>query len=310
MKKYLLLATLALGPLAIAAERIAVIPKGTTHSFWKSVEAGARQAGAELGVEIIWKGPLKEDDRAQQIGVVQEFVASGVSAIVLAPLDDTALRNPVRSAAEHGIPVVIFDSALKGEAGRDFASFVATDNHRGGVLGGAELARLLGGRGKVVLLRYAEGSASTIAREAGFLEVMKQHPGITVTVENRYGGATTASAQDAAMNLIDKIREADGIFCPNESTTQGMLLALRQTGLASQRKFVGFDTSPSLLAALNKGDIDGLVAQNPTKMGYLGVVTAVKCVRHEKVAPAIDTGCVLVTRANLATPEVKAVLGK
>lgn len=300
------------GVLALqAAEplKIAVIPKGTTHSFWKSVEAGARKAGAELGVEIIWKGPLKEDDRAQQIGVVQQFVGSGVSGIVLAPLDDTALRTPVKSAYERNIPVVIFDSALRGESGRDFVSFVATDNKTGGRLGGEELARLLGGKGKVVLLRLAEGAASTSEREAGFLEAMKAHPGITVLVNNRFGGATVASAQDAAMNLIDKIREADGVFCPNESTTQGMLLALRQTGLAGKKLFVGFDTSVPLLAALNKGDIQALVAQNPRKMGYLGVVTVVKHIRGEKVEPLIDTGCVLVTKANQATPEVQAVIG-
>jgi ribose transport system substrate-binding protein len=301
---------LFLVPLLGAAERIAVIPKGTTHSYWKSVEAGALMAGHELGVEIVWKGPLKEDDRAQQISLVQEFVASDISAIALAPLDDVALRNPVRSAAEHHIPVVIFDSALKGEPGRDFASFVATDNHRGGVIGGEELARLLHGKGKVVLLRYAEGSASTLKREAGFLEVMQRNPGIEVIVSNRYGGATTSTSQDTAMNLIDRIREADGIFCSNESTTQGMLLALRQTGLAGQKKFVGFDASPPLLAALDKGDIDALVAQNPTKMGYLAVVTAVKCLRHEKFETLIDTGCVLVTRENEATPEIRAVLGK
>ena len=313
MKYPRLLALLSLlsAPLAFAAgEKIAVIPKGTTHSFWKSVEAGARQAGAELGAEIIWKGPLKEDDRAAQIAVVQQFVSSGVSAIVLAPLDDTALRNPVRSAGEHNIPVVIFDSALKGEAGRDFVSFVATNNRRGGELGGEELARLLGGKGKVVLLRYAEGSASTLEREAGFLAVMKKYPGITVIVDNRYGGATISSAQDAAMNLIDKVREADGICCPNESTTQGMLLALRQTGLAGSKTFVGFDTSSFLLAALAKGEIQGLVAQNPTRMGYLGVTTAVKHLRGEKVEAAVDTGCVLVTKENRHTPEVEAVVGK
>jgi len=308
----LALSLLALAPLAAfaAGEKIAVIPKGTTHSFWKSVEAGARQAGDELGVEIIWKGPLKEDDRAQQIAVVQQFVSSGVNAIVLAPLDDTALRNPVRSANEHNIPVVIFDSALKGEAGKDFISFVATNNYRGGELGGEELARLLKGKGKVVLLRYAEGSASTAEREAGFLSVIKKHPGITLIVDNRYGGATISSAQDASMNLIDKIREADGIFCPNESSTQGMLLALRQTGLASTKTFVGFDTSSFLLAALNKGEVQALVAQNPTRMGYLGVTTAVKHLRGEKVEPAVDTGCVLVTKENRHTPEVEAVVGK
>jgi len=311
MKTLLPLLALVLAPLAFAAgEKIAVIPKGTTHSFWKSVEAGARQAGAELGVEITWKGPLKEDDRAQQIAVVQQFVSSGFSAIVLAPLDDTALRTPVKSAAEHNIPVVIIDSALRGEVGKDFLSFVATNNHRGGEIGGEELARILGGKGKVVLLRYSEGSASTAEREAGFLSVMKKYPGISVIVDNRYGGATISSAQDASMNLIDKIREADGIFCPNESSTQGMILALRQTGLAGQKKFVGFDTSSFLLAALNKGDIQGLVAQNPTRMGYLGVVTAVKHLRGEKVEPAIDTGCVLVTKDNQSTPEVKTILGK
>lgn len=311
MKRSLLVLALALLPAFLPAQhlKIAVIPKGTTHSFWKSVESGARAAGQEFGVEVLWKGPLKEDDRAQQIGVVQQFVGSGVSAIVLAPLDDTALRTPVRSATERGIPVVIFDSALKGEAGKDFVSFVATDNRRGGQLGGEELARLLGGEGKVVLLRYAEGSASTAEREAGFLEVIKKHPGITLLVDNRYGGATVASAQDAAMNLIDRIREADGIFCPNESSTQGMLLALRQTGLAGKKKFVGFDTSPALLAALNRGDIQALVAQNPVKMGYLGVATAVKHLRGEKVEAFTDTGCVLVTKANQGTPEVKAVLG-
>src|ERR1044071_8960125 len=193
MKKLLFAFTAALlgTSLAPAAEqlKIAVIPKGTTHSFWKAVEAGARKAGTELGVEIIWKGPLKEDDRAQQIAVVQQFVSSGVNAIVLAPLDDTALRSPVQAANDRKIPVVIIDSALKGQAGKDFVSFVATDNFHGGELGGEELARLLGGKGKVVLLRYAEGSASTTEREAGFLSVMKKNPGIQVILDNSYAGA-------------------------------------------------------------------------------------------------------------------------
>ncbi|HEY5551156.1 MAG TPA: substrate-binding domain-containing protein [Opitutaceae bacterium] len=311
MKLPIVLLLSLLTPFAFAAgEKIAVIPKGTTHSFWKSVEAGARQAGAEFDVEIIWKGPLKEDDRAQQIGVVQQFVGSGVDAIVLAPLDDTALRTPVRSATERGIPVVIFDSALKGEVGKDFLSYVATNNHRGGEIGGEELSRLLGGKGKVVLLRTMEGSASTTEREAGFLSVMRKHPGITVTVDNRFGGPTISSAQDASMNLIDRIREADGIFCPNESTTHGMLLALRQTRLAGKKTFVGFDASPFLLGALEKGEVLALVAQNPTRMGYLSVATAVKHLRGESIEPMIDTGCLLVTKENRHTPEVEAVVGK
>ena len=290
-------------------QRIAVIPKGTTHVFWKSVEAGARKAGDELGVEIIWKGPLKEDDKNGQINVVEQFTSEGVSGIVLAPLDDTALVPVVQSAAERKIPVVIFDSALNAQVGQEFVSFVATDNRKGGNMGGAELARLIAGRGRVVMLRYKEGSASTMEREAGFVDAVKQHVGIQRLVDNRYGGATVGEAQTTAMNLIDEIKRADGIFTPNESTTMGMLLALRQNNLAGKVKFVGFDTSPPLVEALRAGEIHALVAQNPTRMGYDGVTTLVKHLNGEKVPERIDTGVTLITKENIDTPDVQKLIG-
>lgn len=245
---------------------IAVIPKGTTHVFWKSVEAGARQAAQELGVDMTWKGPLKEDDRAQQISIVEQFVSEGRSGIVLAPLDENALRRPVDAAMEKKIPVIIIDSTLKGEVGKDFIGFCGTNNKQGGTMGGEELARLLDGKGKVILLRYQEGSASTSQREEGFLEAIKKHPDIQILLDNRYAGATVAEAQSTAMNIIDKLRVADGIFCPNESSTFGMLLALKQNNLAGKIKLVGFDTSPPLIEGLKKGEIQALVAQNPKKM--------------------------------------------
>lgn len=289
--------------------RVAVIPKGTTHAFWKSVEAGARRAEKELGIEIIWKGPLKENDRAQQISIVEQFVTEGVSGIVVAPLDDAALLAPVQSAGAKKIPVVIFDSALRGEAGKDFVSFVSTDNKKGGFLGGEKLAGLLGGKGKVVLLRYAEGSASTMEREAGFLDALKKYPEITLIEQSRYAGPTAAEAQTSAMNMLDKLKQADGIFCPNESSTFGMLLALRENNLAGKVKFVGFDTSSPLLEGLKKGEIQALVAQNPTKMGYEGVKMVVASIKGEKVPTRVDTGVELVTPDNLATPAIQTLLG-
>jgi ribose transport system substrate-binding protein len=288
---------------------IAVIPKGTTHSFWKSVEAGARSAGKDLGVEINWKGPLKESDRAQQIAIVEQYVSGNVSGIVLAPLDDTALQKPVQSATAKGIPVVIIDSALKGTPGKDFVSFVATDNHKGGVLGGERLAKLLGNKGKVVLLRYAVGSASTTEREAGFLEVMKKNPGIRILVDNRYAGATVGEAKTAAMELVDKLKQAGGIFCPNESSTMGMLLALRQSNLAGRVKFVGFDTSQPLVDALKSSEINALVAQNPTKMGYEGVKVIVDKLHGKSVPTNEDTGVKLIDHDNLNMPDVQKLLG-
>src|SRR5580704_5499175 len=123
---------------------IAVIPKGTTHSYWNFVHAGADQAAKDLGVNIIFKGPLLEDDRAGQISLVEQFASGTVNGIVLAPLDDTALLPSVQSAMQK-TPVVIVDSSLKGQVGKDFVCYVGTDNTAAGKIGGAELARLLGG---------------------------------------------------------------------------------------------------------------------------------------------------------------------
>ncbi len=290
------------------ALRIAVIPKGTTHAFWRAVEAGAKDAGQKLGVDIVWKGPLKEDDRSTEIQLVEQFAGEGISGIVLAPLDSKALLKPVRLAASQKIPVVIMDSALDGEAGKDFVSFVATDNKKGGELGGERLAKLMDNKGKVVLLRYAPGSASTEAREAGFLEAIAKHPEMKLIVENRFGGSTADSAAKIALNMIDSLKDCDGIFCPNESTTAGMLVALRPAGISGKKKFVGFDATTDLVKALENDDVQALVAQNPYKMGYEGVNTVVNHIRGEKVEKRVDTGVFLISKDNLKDPEIQDLL--
>jgi ribose transport system substrate-binding protein len=309
---------LTLSAAAIAAQlraddyQIAVIPMGTTHEYWKSIEAGAMKAKLELAaagtpVTIIWKGPLREDDREQQIQVVENFVGRKVSAIVLAPLDCRALRAPVEDAVKAGIPVVIVDSPLLSDAP---ISTISTDNFKGGELGGRRLGDLLGGKGRVVMLRCQAGSASSDAREAGFLAVMKaEFPGIELLSTDQYGGVTTETAFRAAQNLFNRFgAKMDGIFASNESTANGVLLALREAGLAGKVRFVAFDVNDHLVAALIKGDVHGLVAQDPVKMGYLGVLTAVAALRHEKVAASVDTGVLIVTKENMDEPAVAALL--
>jgi ribose transport system substrate-binding protein len=297
--------------------RIAVIPKGTTHIFWKSIHAGAIKAQEELkasgvNVEIIWKGPLKEDDRESQIQVMENFVTQGVTGIVLAPLDDVALRIPVKEAVNNGIPVVIIDSGLKSE---DYVSFVATDNYVGGRKGGERLAEILGGKGKVIMLRYQEGSASTMNREQGFLDVLKEkYPGIKVVSANQYGGATTESAYQASENLLAPLEKADGgltidgIFCPNESTAFAMLRALEDSDLAGKVKYVGFDSSERLVQGLRNGEIQGLVLQDPINIGYLGVKTLVAHLQGQKVEKRIDTGSAVATPENMDEPKMKNLL--
>ena len=285
---------------------IAVIPKGTTHEFWKAIHAGAVQASRELGVEVIWKGPQKEDDRAQQIIVVEDFISRGVDGIVLAPLDDRALCRPVQDAVREGIPVVIIDSGLQGE---DYVSFVATDNYKGGILAAQRLGEIVGGKGNIFLIRYQEGSASTTKRESGFLDtITSDFPNISLLVHDQHAGATTETAYQLAENLLGRFPEVDGIFCPNESSTFGTLRALQESGLAGKVKFVGFDSSPKLVQALSEGQIHGLVLQNPMKMGYLGVKQMVSHLKGEKIESRVDTGVYLATRENMDKPEIKALL--
>ncbi|HRK20513.1 MAG TPA: substrate-binding domain-containing protein [Fimbriimonadaceae bacterium] len=291
---------------------IAMIPKGTTHEFWKSVEAGARDAEKELGnVEVIWKGPLKEDNKDEQVKVVEDFTGQGVDGIALAPLDDTALRIPAENAKKAGVPVLIFDSDLKDV---DVVSFVATDNKKGGFMAGEHLAKLIGGKGKVVLLRYQEGSASTTFREEGFLEAMKANPGIELLSDNRYAGATVESALAESENLLSRFKNPDGspgvdaIFCPNESSTAGMLRALQDGGWAGKVKFVGFDASAKLIEALEAGQLHGLILQNPRRMGYLAVKTMVESLQGKTPEKRIDTGATLVTKENMKEPDVAKLL--
>ena len=277
--------------------RIAVIPKGTTHEFWKSIHAGALRAARELDVEVIWKGPIREDDRDAQMKVVEDFIIRGVDGIVLAPMDETALVPVVRDASAQGIPVVIVDSDLSWD-GR--VSFVATDNYRGGVLGARELGRLLGGRGSAILMRYLEGSASTAKREAGFLETMaKEFPDIEVVSSNQYSGATVEGAYSTAENLLLNHSQLDGVFCPNESTTFGMLRALQDAGRVGSVSFVGFDPSEKLVEGLRAGEIDALVIQDPVAMGELGVRTMADHLSGRTVDSFVDTGVSVITAANM-----------
>jgi ribose transport system substrate-binding protein len=291
---------------------IAVVPKGTTHEVWKTIHAGAVKAARELSqqgtqVEVIWKGPLREDDREQQIQVVEAFTSQGISGLVLAPLDDRALVRPVEEAQRANLPTVIIDSGLASER---IVSFVATDNGKGGELAAERLGVLLQGKGKVILLRYQEGSASTHEREEGFIRKLKSgFPKIELISSDQYAGATRDTAKRAAENLLNRYGEqVQGIFCPNESSTSGMLLALQDINKAGKVMFIGFDATETLIAAIRDKQLHGTVIQNPFSMGYLGVKTMMEHLQGKPVEKRIDTGVMIVTPENLDTPEVKTLL--
>ncbi|MDZ4755407.1 MAG: substrate-binding domain-containing protein [Phycisphaerae bacterium] len=291
---------------SVASLRIAVIPKGTSHEFWKSVQAGALKAGSDLGVEVTWKGPAREDDRDDQIKVVEDFTTRGVDGIVIAPLDDTALVRPLQEALRAGIRITVIDSSLAWDG---YESFVATDNYHGGVIAGKELGRLLAGQGSVVMMRYVEGSASTMQREQGFLDTLaKEFPAIKVLSSDQYGGATLESCLKTAENLLTRFPAFDGAYAPNEPTAAALMKALDDTKRRAGVQLVGFDASEGLVAGLRDGKIDALVVQNPFRMGELGVTAMVDALRGKAVAKRIDTGCALVTKDRMDTAEMRQLL--
>jgi ribose transport system substrate-binding protein len=291
--------------------QIAVIPKGTTHDFWKHIHQGADEAAKDAGnVEIVYQGPAVENDKTSQINMVDTMISKGVKGIVLAPLDDKALVASVEKAAAANIPVVVIDSDVNTDK---YISFVATDNEKGGHMAGKEMVRLLGGKGRIAVLRYNAGSASTDKREKGFIdEVTTTAHGITIVSKDQYAGPTRESAAKAAENMLaayakgDGTANLDGIYCPNESSTAGMLKVLEGKGWAGKVKFVGFDAAPDLVDALNKGEINALVVQYPAKMGRVGVQTVVDFINGKNKSPEkrIDTGAYLITKENVAQPDM------
>lgn len=292
-----------------AAKRrtLVMIPKATQTSFWNAVRRGAEQAASQANVELIWKGPAHDNDRAGQKQVMQAFINQGVDGILLAPTDSKALVPEVQAAAAQGVPVLIYDSALEGESGKDFVGYVATDNLAAGRMGGKHLMQLVGKGAKTILFRHMEGQDSTANRETGALEEMRA-AGANILVENRYTGQNSGEAQQTALNMMDTIREADGIFASNQTSSEGLIVALRNNNLTGKLKVVGFDSSPLLADALAKGDVNALVLQDPQTMGATAVKLMVDHLNGKPIVPKVNTACRLVTRENMNDADVKPLL--
>jgi ribose transport system substrate-binding protein len=279
---------------------------GTTHEFWKAVHAGALTAARELDVDVVWKGPLKEDDRNEQMQIFETLAGSGVDALVLSPIDDRALLRPVADARKAGIPTVIFNTAI---SGTEHIAFVSTDNERGGVLAARAVGRLTGGRGRLILVRVIEGVEGTRKREEGFLATLRaEFPGIEVVSENQYAGPSTEKAYQTMENLLARFAPVDAVFTPNESTTFGCLRALQDHRLSGKIVHIGFDSSAKLIEALETGDLQGLVLQDPFAMGAESLRAAVAHLRGQPYEKTVATAVVLATRENMNEPAIARLL--
>ena len=284
---------------------IGVISKGQAHQFWQSIHAGAVSASRDYGVDILWNGPADERDIARQIQIVETMVTRRVDGLAVAPAERTALVQPIEAAVKSGIPVLIYDSGLDAT---DYLSFVATNNHEAGEMAARKLGALLNGKGKVIAIDHMPGSASSTDRETAFTATIgKEFPNIQI-VGRQYGMADRANVLAVAENLLAAHPDIDGLFASAESSSVGAALALKARRLAGKVRVVAFDSSPDLVEDLRDGTIDALVAQDPFKVGYKAVQLLAEKLRGNNPPKKVDLSAIVITRDDLAKPEIKAML--
>jgi ribose transport system substrate-binding protein len=293
--------------LACSRERkttIAVIPKGNTTIFWQSVHAGAAKAAIENGVEIIWNGPPSETDYTGQLQITDAMINRGVDAIVLAPIDRKAMVGVVERAARENIPMIIVDSGIDTE---QYVARVATDNHKGGEIAADRVGKLLNGKGSVAIVAVLPGGASTEEREKGFEDTIHgKYPNIRI-VDKRFGMADVGRSLLVSENILTAHPELDAFFGSNEASVMGAAQALRERHIR-KIKLVGVDAGPSLLDDLRSGLVDSLVVQNPFKMGYEALQTAIKKLKGQPVLRINDLVPKLIDLQNLDEPEIQMYL--
>lgn len=282
---------------------VGVIPKGTSHIFWQTIHAGALKAGAEYGLEILWNAPQSEIDSGRQISIVESMIAQRVAGIVLAPVDEKALVSVVERAIDSGVPVAIFDSAIQSDK---ILTFVATDNYEAGRMAARRMGEILEGEGKVGVIGFMPGSASTVKREQGFAdEIADNFPGMEV-LGVRFSMADRAKAMAEAENLMTAHPDLAGLYADNESSFDGAVRAVKQRQAAV--KIVGMDASDLLIAEMRAGLVDSIVVQDPMKMGYESTKAMGRHLRGEEPVREMDSGAYLITAENVDTPEMQAVV--
>ncbi len=296
-----------LGVVAHAGE-IAVIVKTTNSTFWQNVNKGAEAGMKEVGGHTMtFSGPASESAIADQVNLVENAVNRRVAGIVLAPSDPDALVPAIKKAWEARIPVVLIDSQVADSGKAYYQSFLTTDNRAAGELCARELIAKVGTTGKVAVMSYVAGSGSEVGRVGGFMNYLKANSKLEI-VGPFYSQSQMATALNQTTDVLAAHRDLKAIFGANEPTAVGMGRALAQSGRAGKVVAIGFDGNQDLQKFVDDGTLAGIAVQGSFQMGYLGVKTIQDVLQKKPVPKIRDTGVVWVTKANLKSPEAKAVL--
>ena len=299
----------AAAPASAAEPTIPIIVKDTTSGFWQIVLAGARKAGKELDVKVPELGAQSESDINGQISILENAVSEKPAAIVIAPTQFKALGKPIDEAAKKCI-IIGIDSAADSKA---FTSFLQTDNVQGGRAGADALAAAIQAQfgkpeGDVALITSLPGVGSAEQRAKGFKEeIATKYPGLKLVADKVADGMAT-TALNIMTDLITSNPDLRGVFASNLIMAQGAGQAIAENHIANKIKLVGFDSDDKLVGLLKDGNIAALIVQDPYRMGYEGVKTALAASKGEKVPAAVDTGVNTITKENLDSARSQELL--
>jgi len=284
------------------AECIGVVTAGGGQGFWGDVIKGANQAGKELGIEIHARGAVDEANVEGQRYIIESMIKSGCKGLVLAPNSEDRKKDAAQLKAK-GIPTVFIDRDIGG----DRISIIKTENFSAGEKAGIEMAKALGGKGKIAILRFNEDVASTTARENGFIKGASS--GDLEIVVDQYIGTMVGEARSEAYRILKASKGIDGIFTPNESTSLGAIKALERLNKAGKVVHIGFDAHKIMIESLNSQHIYGFIVQRPFQMGYQGVHTVYRAMHGKDVKQEVNTGVVFINRKNINHAKIRKMLG-
>jgi ribose transport system substrate-binding protein len=284
--------------------RISLIVGLRGDAFYGSLACGARQAAKRHGATIDVQGPTKWD-APEQISVLNSVVAARPDAILIAPVDDTALQAPLEQAAVQGIKIVLVDTTLKSPS---FASAqVTTDDQLAGQTAAQEVIKETGGTGTVVTINTQPGVSTVAARVRGFEQGLRAAGGLRY-IGQQYSGDDAGKAASTVTSTLVGNPGLAAVFTTNTLTGQGAATGIKNAGKTGKIKLVGFDANPSGVEALQDGTAQAQVVLKPLDIGSIGVDQAVNALAGRPVRKMTRTGSLIADKDNLNRPDVQRYL--
>jgi ribose transport system substrate-binding protein len=263
------------------------------NPFFVTLQEGAQGAADQAGAELIVADA--QDDAQTQADDIQNFITQQVDVIVINPVDSAAIVPSVEAANQADIPVVTVDRASEGG---EIAAHIASDNVQGGRMAGEYLFEQIGGEGTVAQLEGIAGTSAAIDRGQGFQEALDAATGVEL-VATQTANFDRDEGFTVAQNIFQANPELNGVFAQNDEMALGAVEAAREAGTLEDLVIVGFDAIEDALAAIQDGDMEGTIAQQPEEMGRLSVEAAADIAAGQQVEPETLIEVLLVTPDNV-----------